>query len=162
MHRKYIISLVGVFIITFMLIPSIAEFVDSKQSIEQVGSVHIHSAQEPIFITHDSNFTQVGFTGNGTESNPYVLSEANITAVGDYTCISISDTRSHFVISKTLIQGTQGHVSDYGIVFDNVTNGVIEDCLIRYRNRGVSVSTSQNITCRALTLRLFEASSELP
>ncbi len=146
MRRRYTILMLSLFII--LVLPLIGK-TDVTKSETHMKKEMKYSAQEPVFITHEDNFSYYGFSGNGSDSNPYILEGANITAVGSYTCISITNTNSHFIIKDTLVQGSTGHVSDLGIVFDNVTNGVIENCIVRERSDGISITASRNVTVKS-------------
>ncbi|MBD3158724.1 MAG: hypothetical protein GF309_08055 [Candidatus Lokiarchaeota archaeon] len=55
----------------------------------------------PITIIDDANFTDYGFPGNGSQSNPYIIEGYNITTDGD--CIYIENVQSHFEIRGNLL-----------------------------------------------------------
>ncbi|MGY5872757.1 MAG: NosD domain-containing protein [Candidatus Thorarchaeota archaeon] len=91
----------------------------------------------PIVITSNSDFVTEGFTGNGAESNPYVLEGYNITNVG--ICVSIIGTDAYFEIRDCLITGGLG---GSGITMNNVVNGKLQNNTIIERNRGIYLYSS--------------------
>ncbi len=71
----------------------------------------------PFTIISDNNFTDYGFSGTGTRSDPYMITGYNIITATSYG-ISVKGTTKHFVISNCYIE-TVG----YGISFESVTSG---------------------------------------
>ena len=96
-----------------------------------------------IVITNDSQFESQGWDGLGTEEDPYVISDLNITS--DDVCISISNTRVYFKIQNCLIESLSSWGS-HGIVFSNVVNGLVTNCTIKAKNYGVYLTNSPNCT----------------
>ena len=74
---------------------------------------------DSIVITSDDNFTDYGFYGLGTETNPYIIENYNITTA-ETNGIFISDTTKYFVIRNCYIDAL-----NYGIQIDNVANNII-------------------------------------
>jgi len=73
----------------------------------------------PIIIISDNNFTDYGFTGNGTADNPYLIENLEISSLDHYFIdngISIEDTTKHFVIQNCLISA-----NSRAIVITNIT-----------------------------------------
>jgi len=63
-------------------------------------------SHEPIVILNDANFTDYGFQGNGSETNPYIIENYNIsnsTGKG----ISIEYTTKHFVIRNCYLEDNE-------------------------------------------------------
>ena len=85
---------------------------------------------EPIYINGNSQFTAANgvVKGDGTENNPYVIQCWDIdasTVPSPYGGITIENTDAYFVIRKCAVH--DAIVDAYvGILFDNVTNGIIE------------------------------------
>ena len=89
--------------------------------------------RDPIIIDGNQDFEEQGWPGDGTESNPYVISRLIISQgyiVWEdntaYTILAeasvfISNTTAHFVISHCTFGGI-------GVKLVNVENGVIESC----------------------------------
>ncbi len=91
----------------------------------------------PISIGNDADFlaqaTSEGWPGDGSSTNPILISNLNITMTGPGTGITISNTNLHFRLLNILIQnGTTG------ISLQNVTNGIIENItLINLSSTGI-------------------------
>ena len=86
-----------------------------------------------IVIIGDANFTSANgiVSGNGTPSNPYVIEGLSIDfESGDG--ISIRKTSAHFVIRDVEVRN-----SSKGIVLYNVTNGRIENSVLKNNSFGV-------------------------
>ena len=112
------------------------EIADSKVT----PSYEDHST---ISIINDADFALKAqaeiWSGDGSIDTPYRIEGYNITA--DTTCISISDTTVHFVISDCYL--TAGFdMGMMGISLDNVTNGRVENCVIEYSFMGISLYES--------------------
>ncbi len=92
----------------------------------------IHS---PIVIANDSDFAEQaaieGWSGDGTEAEPYVIENLNVTTSG--TCITVSDTAVHFTIRNCLLSGGN---SGEGIKMSNVTCGLVENSIITQKSYG--------------------------
>lgn len=71
----------------------------------------------PFEIISDDNFTDYGFAGTGSASDPYIIGDFNITTT-ETTGILIKDTTKHFIIQYCLIE-----TAGYGINFDNIATG---------------------------------------
>ena len=74
-----------------------------------------------IDIRNDSAFIDYGWSGSGTEFDPFVLQNQALGMFGDYGYITIGNTDSHFVIRHCQLR-------QMDIVFWNVSNGRFEDC----------------------------------
>jgi len=103
----------------------------------------------PLHIPSDVYFGPLGynFTGNGTESNPYVIENLNITTESGYG-IRITDTTKYFVIRNCLINAsTEGiyirDVADNTTVIENVT---IIDCNYGIRLNRINEHVISNCT----------------
>jgi parallel beta-helix repeat protein len=84
----------------------------------------------PFNITSDVDFGLLSFPGNGSASNPYVISGINITS-DDSTLIWIKNTRAHFRIESCWFSSKYaGFSSEYSLLpltIANSTNGFIID-----------------------------------
>ncbi|MFW9793574.1 MAG: right-handed parallel beta-helix repeat-containing protein [Candidatus Thorarchaeota archaeon] len=81
-----------------------------------------YTDSSPILIEHDDNFTDLGFSGDGSQSTPYIIDNLNITS--DLPCIEVRNTRAYFRITNCLIASETDEHSP-GILFENVTNAYI-------------------------------------
>ncbi len=58
---------------------------------------------EPIVINHDDNFSSYAFSGDGSENNPFLIENYNITT-HDNIGISISGTNNNFIIRNCYVR----------------------------------------------------------
>jgi hypothetical protein len=83
----------------------------------------VYSVHDPIMIDHSDNFTQLGFSGSGIESDPYLIDNLNITTDG--ICISVFNTSVYFEIRHCLLLSNSSR-SGVGVLLDQVGNATIE------------------------------------
>ena len=77
-------------------------------------------------------------TGNGIESDPYII--ANIDFNGTDFCLSILNSVKYFIIRYCTISGTKG------LFLSNVTNGqIIESNIIYNDGEGINIDTCSSI-----------------
>ena len=94
------------------------------------------------------------FTGSGTWSDPYVLSDVTVNAYQKYHGIMVANTTMHFRIVDCTVTDAftpdrdrlNVSASGSGIFLYNVTNGVIVNYLGQSNARGVTVANSRNVT----------------
>ncbi|MGC9060858.1 MAG: right-handed parallel beta-helix repeat-containing protein [Thermoplasmata archaeon] len=108
-------------------------------------------SHEPIYISDNSEFNATNGVsgGNGTASDPYIISDLLIDAHGGAYGIYIEFTSAHFRIENCTVFNATGYVvSPYGcgIAFNSVSNGTITSCTI-YANKysGIWVKSSTDI-----------------
>ena len=108
-----------------------------------------------IFINGDNEFTIYNGvrSGSGEENNPYVIENWEIYASGA-PCVWVQNTTKYFVIRNCLLEN--GYNDYDGIHFENVVNGRVENCVVRYCASGISVSSSSNNTILANTIENCE------
>lgn len=75
---------------------------------------------EAITILGDMDFEDYDFLGNGTENNPYIIENYNITTTEDHA-IYISQTTKYFIIRNCIL-----NAKDYGIYIGDITSGTAE------------------------------------
>lgn len=98
-----------------------------------------YESHAPISITSDSDFVSQGWPGNGTQGDPYVIEGLNITS-GD-AGIHVSGTSSHFVVRNCTLTLTTEY-GLYGIRFEYLVNGRIENCSISQKRKGIHIGSS--------------------
>ncbi len=81
-----------------------------------------YTDSSPILIEHDDNFTTLGFSGDGSETTPFVIDDLNITS--DATCIIVRNTRAYFKIANCYFAPEIAEYST-GVIFENVTNAYV-------------------------------------
>jgi parallel beta-helix repeat protein len=150
-------SLIFSFLLLVISVPIFSQnqFSSIDSEYEPISNVYEQSfmPHSPIVITNESDFTDLGFLGNGSLSAPYIIQDLEISTSGD--CISISNIRANFTIKDCFL--TSGAFeSGNGILLDNSTSGTIENCTITNKDIGVnldhadlpSVSTCDISRCR--------------
>ncbi len=96
------------------------------------------AADSQILILDDSGLAQ--WPGSGTEENPYVI--AGLTINGHDFCITVMNTRAHFIIRDCTLIGGRTAV----IELCNVTGGVISNNTIQLGTAGIQITNSTDVT----------------
>ena len=98
----------------------------------------------PIWINDNSDFRTLGFPGQGTINNPYII-EGYYIVNDSWHLIEIQHTTAYFVIRNCLINPL--NASYDGISLINVSYGIIEHNLILNGTSGITLENSvYNIT----------------
>jgi len=97
--------------------------------------VHSYDSHAPIVITSDQDFEDQLWPGEGTELEPYVIENLNITGSGN--SIEISNTRKYFVIRDCVLSSVL--YDGAGIRLSNATNALVEFCTIHTRIYGIDL-----------------------
>ena len=98
----------------------------------------LHPVLHSISISSNKDFTPENgvIAGNGSKSNPYIISAKYIRS--NDTAITIQNTNAYFIIQDTYIEGQSG------IVLRNVTNGMIQNCIINAKETGILMDEVKN------------------
>lgn len=92
-----------------------------------------------IQIDNNSHFeylaTVEGWSGNGTSSNPYLITNLNITHDSSYVGIRITGTTVHFNLSNNYISCATRNI--IGIFLNGVTNGIVSNNIIYNEQDGI-------------------------
>jgi hypothetical protein len=78
----------------------------------------------PIYIDDNSDFETLGYSGNGTKTNPYRIENFSIS-ISSGTAIYIQGTSSYFQIRNNYLNGLNN--ASIGIQLQSVRNGLIEN-----------------------------------
>ncbi len=78
------------------------------------------TSHDPILIWKDDDINQYKFPGKGTENNPYIIENYNITTSFSY-CINIWNTTKHFIIRNCFFHSSYV----YSIYINDVSNNTI-------------------------------------
>ncbi len=97
---------------------------------------------DPIYIAKVSDFEKLGFEGNGTESNPYLIENLSIYVRFDGIGISIVSTSVFFIIQNCEFYSFDSK-SGTGIRLEKVVNGVVYGCDFNTLSLGVSIIKSE-------------------
>jgi parallel beta-helix repeat protein len=117
--------------------------VDNPYSIEGTANnkdyyplVYPYQNHDPIFIDENSDFVNLGFPGEGTPINPYIIEGYNFTSLTTHL-INIQDVDVYFIIQVNLFNGLD---SGYNAInLQNVTNCVITNNKITRSENGVEL-----------------------
>jgi parallel beta-helix repeat protein len=110
------------------------------------GSAGTLPTRPSILIDGNANFTGAnGITyGNGTESDPYIIENYNISASINNS-IEIRNTDAHFIIRNMSLHSGK-LVTNYGIFLYNVTNALIDNVTSYNNYYGIMISYSTKVT----------------
>ena len=107
------IKILGIILLLTFLIPTSSTFLVNSASINNKQSSNSvilpfpvkfnYIEREPILINNDTYFASLGFPGNGTENDPYIIENYNITATDDCS-IRIEYTTAYFIIRNCYLQ----------------------------------------------------------
>jgi parallel beta-helix repeat protein len=140
-------TLVVALVITFIVSGS-SGIVLGGNLLEYSGSEVIsgnYTVRDPIRINGNTDFAAQaaaeGWSGDGSEGNPYIIEGYEIDGTNYEHCIFINNTNVYFELRSNYV-----HESKYGIYFEKVQNSIIADNIIsnhnysidfRYSNRNV-------------------------
>jgi parallel beta-helix repeat protein len=89
-------------------------------------------------IAQNADFAKYEFSGNGTETNPWIIEDWYIDAYGG-NGMYISDTTDYFIAQNNTI-----YDGDIGIYLNNVTNGRIINNTARFNRIGINLTNSND------------------
>jgi parallel beta-helix repeat protein len=98
---------------------------DGQFSLRKSSPGPVHN---PIVIASDADFSSQGWPGSGTPGNPYRIQNYSIEAtLPGQSCIDISNTAAHFVISQCMLTRSGLETNTSGITLRNVRNGRLDN-----------------------------------
>ena len=95
------------------------------------AGVMAYSTHTPIRIDSNNDFSTYASSGNGTEGNPWIITDLDINGTGYGYCIYIGNTTDFFTIEECYLHDAYISNSDNlyqpnaGIVLNNVENATI-------------------------------------
>ena len=120
--------------------------------ISNIEFIYSYTEHNIIEINSDVDFENQaasnGWIGNGSESNPYLIQNLNIT--NSSMCISISDVSVHFIISDCFINCTS--ILNNAIDLETAPNGIIENSIIKGGAIGVRILYSPSVRVENCTI----------
>ncbi|MEM3341854.1 MAG: NosD domain-containing protein, partial [Thermoplasmata archaeon] len=128
---------------------------EKENDTESLDNTQLRGSREDssIFIEGDNNFTPYNGVsgGDGSPSNPYVISNNSTNASSSSYGIQIANTTKHYIIKNCTVISARGDNSLAGhasnIVLYNSTNGTIDNCLIGDSTMaGITLIYAKNIT----------------
>ena len=123
---------------------------ESHYSLQQTSTYLLpqYKPHEPITINNNADFVTLGFPGDGSPSNPFIIE--NLTITSNHTLISINRTTVYFYIRNNILNGSSR--SNPGIILTNVAHGMINANIITNCYVGISISQSHKNTITNNTL----------
>jgi parallel beta-helix repeat protein len=106
---------------------------DSRPDTFSTSSNQIRVPHPQILISSPNDFIDLGFSGNGSESLPFLIEDLSITSVGqdawDSSCIRIFGCPSiYYTIRNCMVSGSRGPWLEYAGISLESGFAQIEDC----------------------------------
>ncbi|NPD87317.1 MAG: hypothetical protein HGN29_01255 [Asgard group archaeon] len=130
------------FIICFLIILQLNIYSEKTDIIAETGNYHIPIqikslvSIDNITINSDSDFTTYATSGNGSEINPYIIENYNVTTT-DSRGISIRQTNEHFILRNCYVDADND-----GIYFSYVgpfTAKIVNNTIVNNGNRAIQL-----------------------
>jgi len=133
-------GLLSTLIIASLVVPAISLLSVSPSSATPEGL----TPHAPVYIEGNDDFTAVNgvVAGSGTESDPYIIENWDISAK-NANGIEIRNTTAYFVIRNCYVQEGRNNYRD-GIVLHNSKNGKIDNNLVGNNQNGILLQESDN------------------
>lgn len=118
-------------------------------SIPEISQVELINIDFPIHIKNNWSDTVALYewcSGNGTEFNPYIIENINVTNKEQTARISI-ETAEHFIIRNCVISNYSkpyGHHTFAGIYIEKGEYGLIDNCTIINCSHGISLAEAKD------------------
>jgi parallel beta-helix repeat protein len=136
--------ILGAFILVILLTPtSEIQVIDSAQDTTSTVSNETRTPHPQIMIYTPSDFIDLGFSGNGAESTPFVIENLLITSVGqeywDASCIRITGCPGIcYTIRNCMVSGSRAPWLEYAGI--SLLSGIaqIEDCEVLNCSVGIA------------------------
>ncbi|NPD89581.1 MAG: right-handed parallel beta-helix repeat-containing protein [Asgard group archaeon] len=107
------------------------------------------TTHEEISIESDQDFIDLGFSGDGTELNPYLIENLEIKVSGIVDAILIKNTTKYFTIQNCVISGGQ-----IGIALEDIESGtakIINNNCSKNALYGISLVNVSDVTIEGST-----------
>ncbi len=93
----------------------------------------------PILISRFEDFVGLGFAGSGTQENPFIIEDLNVTVLTG-NCITVDSVSEHFVIRNCFLKSASYFYAC--IELNGVDNARIENCIIEGVGYGIETYNS--------------------
>ncbi len=135
MARKLLVFIVIIFLFSLVFSPSL-----NANAVNFSSNQSPYIPHEPIYINGNDEFTSENGVngGSGTNNDPYIIENWEIHA-SSQDGITIRNTSMYFNILNCYVH--DGDIKNDGIVFINVTNGIIECNILNKNRNGVMFRT---------------------
>lgn len=140
-QRNLIIVLIlTIFFTQLWILESINDNIDEIEPTS--SSLDALTQHDSIVILSNEDFENQGWSGDGTEGNPYLIEGLNIST--DNHCITIEGTTAHFIISNCYLS-SENQLDYVGVYLNQVENGTVRNCHIEGKSYGIWIQDSTNI-----------------
>ncbi len=132
--------LTAVILVTILQVANLAV----PTQVAQVASLALQP-HGPIFINGNTEFAPANGVvgGNGTAQNPYII-DGWLIDTSSTNAITIKNTNAYFLIQNVKVQSTAHNVT--GVVFDNISNGRLENSTVLDDFNGLRINGSSGIS----------------
>jgi parallel beta-helix repeat protein len=108
-----------------------------------------YTPHAPMVITSNADFSSEGWSGDGSQGNPYMIEWLSFTSAINEACIQISDTTAWFRIMNCSFEPTS---FANPIVLNNVENGEIMYSSVSGQSLGILLNNANDVTLSYLDL----------
>ena len=151
-HKSlFILCLLSFFVLPFIYLRNDITYTNSySHQLETKHFIPTYDSHSPIDIDSDSDFT--GFSGDGSENNPYIIENYEIVTTG--VGIYIRGTTKHFIIKDCFIETNSDGIvienvgSNTATIQDNVLNGTL--------GKGIEIESSSYVLVKNNTILGYE------
>lgn len=146
MRTQFRIVIIPFSILMLLIVLGTPQVNDSFTEVDWTGenptgpSLLAYTPRIPFTVDGNDTFSIQGFSGSGTEANPYVIDDVLISVSPGIFGITIRNTDAYFVINNSRVVGSQGG----GVFLDNATNGKIRNCSFELLDLCIQIQYSDN------------------
>ena len=153
-ERRRILGLCIVIIfLSFQLIPINNSNTHTKnprrQLIPQYPSMLAYDNHSSIAILGPDGF--VVWPGSGTSDDPYIIEGLKI--ISAQFCLYVAFTSVYFIVRDCYFESSS--IASRTVLFDNVTNGEIVNCIIKSATNGIEMDISSN--CSIINCTIYDS-----
>ncbi|MHA1408249.1 MAG: right-handed parallel beta-helix repeat-containing protein [Candidatus Heimdallarchaeaceae archaeon] len=136
--RKINFKVLNSVVFTFLIVINFSLY-SINITVEAGSTLTPHS---PISILSDADFVSLGFPGNGTASEPYIIEGYNITSTVSTFGIQVRSTTAHFIIRNCFVKAKYKSI----LIRDVAANtSTIADNYLKDSNEGISIENAYDI-----------------
>ncbi|KXB07396.1 hypothetical protein AKJ51_01500 [candidate division MSBL1 archaeon SCGC-AAA382A20] len=106
--------------------------------------------QSPFRINNNSDFSTYASSGDGSEENPWVIENYNISDEDSYVGIYIGNTTEHYILRNCLISNLSfAPISNRNCIYIyNSTNGIVDGNNVTDHDNGIVVEDSKKMVVK--------------
>ncbi len=97
---------------------------------------------EPIVIENETALQKIASSGDGSRSNPFLISRYNITS-NQNALLVIKHTRSYFILENCTLDGISS--THFGIYLYNVSHAILSANIIMHTYRAIYIENSSDV-----------------